>query len=120
VAGHLGLGIANLVNLFNPSVVVLDKRLALASVPILDQIVRIIGRQSFSISSDGVEVKFGALDSKAGVLGIGLGVLDRHYRIPSLSVPRFMIRPRTAPEGYQGISDDALVGDARDVPAHTS
>ena len=112
MARHLGLGIANLVNLFNPSVVVLDKRLDLAGEAFLEQIVRIIGRQSLSSSSDGMTVKFGRLDSKAGVLGIGLGILDRHYRIPSFIVPRFMTRPRRNPDGHQG--------DSSDIPAHTS
>jgi len=117
MARHLGLGIANLVNLFNPSVVVLDKRLELGGEGLLEQIVRIIGRQSLSSSSDGIAVKFGTLDSKAGVLGIGLCILDRHFRIPSLTVPKFLTRPRTTPKGYQGASDDAQPGESRDVPA---
>src|SRR5581483_6557091 len=46
ISGYLGLGLANLVNLFNPSMVVLDQRLALAGDGLLNQIVQIIRRQA--------------------------------------------------------------------------
>ena len=42
LANHLGLGVSNLVNLFNPAVVVLDKRLELAGDLLRDQVMQVI------------------------------------------------------------------------------
>lgn len=39
-ANYLGLGLANMVNLFNPSVLVLDQRLQLAGQGLLDQVIK--------------------------------------------------------------------------------
>jgi predicted NBD/HSP70 family sugar kinase len=46
MATYLGLGIANLVNLFNPSLIVLDGRLELAGDLVLEQIIRTVRRQA--------------------------------------------------------------------------
>ena len=91
LANHLGLGLSNLVNLFNPAVVVLDKRLELAGDLLRDQVMQVIRRQALSNSVDGLNLTYGKLDNQPGLLGIGLMVLDKHFEIPALQPPRFMI-----------------------------
>ena len=41
VEKYLGLGLANVVNLFNPSLLVLDRRLGMMDESVLDQILRL-------------------------------------------------------------------------------
>jgi len=94
---YLGLGLANLVNLFNPSMIVLDRRLEQAGQSLLDQIVRIVKRQALSHSTEDLEIRFAKLDQEAGVLGMGLMLLERHFEIPALRPPRFMIEPIAKP-----------------------
>lgn len=96
IGSYLGLGLANLVNLFNPSVVLLDHRLALAGDSVLHHIVQVMRRQALTYATDDVAVRFATLGSEAGVLGIGLLILNRHYEIPALKPPRFLIEPEVA------------------------
>lgn len=96
ISNSLGLGLANLVNLFNPSVVVLDHRLSLAGDGMLEHITRVVRRQALAYASDGLAVRFGRLGREAGLLGIGLLILDRHYEIPLLKPPKFMIEPEAS------------------------
>jgi glucokinase-like ROK family protein len=94
---YLGLGLANLVNLFNPSIIVLDRRLEQAGQALLDQIVRIVKRQALSHCTDDLEIKFAKLDHDAGVLGVALMLLERHFEIPALKPPAFMLEPMARP-----------------------
>lgn len=87
---YLGLGLANLVNLFNPTLLVLDQRLSLAGDGLLEQIVKVVRRQALHHSADGLEIRFGKLGSDASVLGAGAVVLERHFEIPALKPPWFM------------------------------
>ncbi|MFB3924353.1 MAG: ROK family protein [Terriglobia bacterium] len=89
----LGLGLANLVNLFNPSVLVLDRRLSVAGEGFLEQIVRIVRRQALPHSSKNLSIRFGKLGSEANVLGVGSILLHKHFEIPALKPPKFMIEP---------------------------
>ncbi len=91
IGNYLGVGIANLVNLLNPSVVVLDQRLESAGAALLEQIVRVVKRESLSFSTEDLVFKFAKLGAQAGVLGVGLMVLERHFEIPLLKLPKFMI-----------------------------
>jgi len=91
VAAYLGLGLANLVNLFNPSVVLLDHRLELAGPGLLDQIVQVVRRQALTYSTQNVAFRFARLQDEAGVLGVGLMVLEKHFEIPMLKPPRFLV-----------------------------
>ena len=88
---YLGLGLANLVNLFNPSVLVVDQRLSLAGGGLLQQIVKTIQRQALGHSAKNLVVRFGTLGPEASVLGAGRIVLENHFEIPVLKPPRFMI-----------------------------
>lgn len=89
----LALGIANLVNLFNPAIVVLDKRLETAGDVLLDHIMRVIKRQALSNSVERLSLRFAKLASEPGLLGIGILVLDKYFEIPALRPPQFMIEP---------------------------
>jgi len=97
VGKYLGLGLANLVNLFNPSIVVLDQRLNLAGDGLLDQVVKVVRRQALSHATDDLLIRFGKLGSCSAVLGMGLMLLERRFQIPSLKPPRFMIEPQAVP-----------------------
>jgi len=94
---YLGLGLANLVNLFNPSMIVLDRRLAQAGQALLDQIVRIVKRQALSHCTEDLDIRFAELDQDAGVLGVALMLLERHFEIPALKPPAFMTEPMVKP-----------------------
>jgi predicted NBD/HSP70 family sugar kinase len=93
LANHLGLGISNLVNLFNPSVVVLDKRLEMAGDYLRELIMQVVRRQALSNAVEGLTLAFGKVENEPGLLGMGLMVLDKHFEIPALRPPRFMIEP---------------------------
>lgn len=97
VGRYLGLGLANLVNLFNPSIVVLDQRLSLAGDGLLDQVVKVVRRQALSHATDDLVIRFGKLGNCSAVLGMALMLLERRFQIPSLKPPRFMIEPLTVP-----------------------
>ena len=93
MTNYLGLGLANLVNLFNPSMLVLDQRLSLAGQSFLDELTRVIRRQALVHSTERLQVRFGELGDEASVLGIGSILLEEHFEIPALKPPRFMIEP---------------------------
>jgi len=88
---YLGLGVANLVNLFNPSIVVLGGMLELAGDPLLEQVIRIVKRQALPHNTGDLQFRFGALGEMAGVLGAGLLFLERIFEVPALKPPRFLV-----------------------------
>jgi predicted NBD/HSP70 family sugar kinase len=90
-ANYLGVGLANLVNLFNPAVIVIDKRLSLAGPGLLDQLTRVIQRKALNHSAKGLIVRFGSLGNEASVLGAGRVAVENYFEIPALKLPRFMI-----------------------------
>ncbi len=96
-ANYLGLALANLVNLFNPSILILDQRLSLAGEGLLEQITKVIRRQALAHSTRNLIVQFGKLGDKASVLGAGSVLLEKHFEIPILKPPRFMIESVLAP-----------------------
>jgi predicted NBD/HSP70 family sugar kinase len=91
LASYLGLGLANLVNLFNPSAIVLDQRLGLAGENLLPQTLRVIKRQALTDATSDLTVDYGKLGPDAGILGISLIVLENYFEIPGLKLPKFMI-----------------------------
>jgi len=94
---YLGVALANLVNLFNPAVVVIDQRLSLAGPGLLDQLKRIIKRKALHHSDSGLTVRFGTLGSEASLLGAGRVAMENHFEIPALKLPRFMIETVKVP-----------------------
>jgi N-acetylglucosamine repressor len=95
VGTYLGLGLANLVNLFNPSVLVIDQRLNLAGEGMLDLLRRVVNRQALRHATQDLAIRFGELGNEAVVLGVGSIVLEKHFEIPALKLPRFMIESLT-------------------------
>lgn len=91
LARDIGVGIANVVNLFNPAVVVFDKRLEPGGKLLLDQISRTVRSQTLASFSADLALRFGKLGEEAGLLGIGLCVLEKCYEIPALRPPSFMV-----------------------------
>ena len=96
VGNYLGLGLANLVNLFNPSVLVIDQRLNLAGESLLDQIIKVVKRQALRQATQDLVIRFGKLGPEAIVLGVGAIALEKHFEIPVLKPPRFMVESMSA------------------------
>jgi glucokinase len=96
-AKYLGLGFANLVNLFNPLVLVLDQRLKLAGQGLLDQVIKVVKRQALTYSTEKLSIRFGNLGDEASVLGAGSIALEKHFEIPALKPPRFLIESICGP-----------------------
>ncbi len=94
---YLGVGLANLVNIFNPSLIVLDHRLSAAGDDLLNHITEVIRRKALTRFTKDLIVHFGRLGVEAGVLGIGSLVLDRLFEIPALKSPPFLMKPWGAP-----------------------
>ena len=87
VARYLGLGIASLVNLFNPGLVVLDARLRLAGPKLLEEIVATVRRQALRESTEQVLFRYGSVTEAAGVLGVARMVLEKHFEVPAFRMP---------------------------------
>jgi predicted NBD/HSP70 family sugar kinase len=99
---YLGLAIANLVNLFNPSVVVLGKRFELAGPALSDRVARIVKRQALPHATENLIFRVGKFGDEAAVLGAGLLVLEKLFEIPALKAPKFL----TTDPKSQGLSAD--------------
>lgn len=106
-ANYLGLGLANLVNLFNPSVLVLDQRLKLAGQSLLEQVIKVVKRQALSYSTKNVNIRFGSLGAEASVLGAASIALEKHFEIPALKPPRFLIESISGPP-HSGLRHETL------------
>lgn len=91
IGSLLGLGIANLVNLFNPSLVLLDGRLAVAGDVLLDEIKRTVRREALAHSTEHLDFRFATLGSEAALLGAGLIVLDSLFEVPAFKPPKFLL-----------------------------
>jgi predicted NBD/HSP70 family sugar kinase len=90
VGRYLGLGIANLVNLFNPGAVVLDWRLRAAGNGLLDEIASTVKLQALREFTSQLQIRYATQGSEAGILGMARLVLDQHMAIPALKLPRFL------------------------------
>lgn len=96
VERYLGLGLANVVNLLNPSLVILDRRLGAGDEGFLNRTARIVRRQALERSTCDLQFRYSQLGGEAGVLGVALLVLERHFEIPTLKLPVFMTEPSRA------------------------
>jgi N-acetylglucosamine repressor len=81
VSTYLGLGLANLANLFNPSLIVLDKRLCLAGDRFLEQIKRVVQRQALGHVTETLQFRYATLGDEAGLLGPALLVLEHIFEM---------------------------------------
>jgi len=57
----------------------------------------VVKRQALSYSTKDMEIAFGKLSSEASVLGAGSIALEKHFEIPTLKPPRFMIESLSRP-----------------------
>jgi N-acetylglucosamine repressor len=101
VGRSLGLGLANLVNLFNPSMVVLDSRLRLAGPGLLDQVTHMVKRQALTYTSEHAALRFGELGDESGVLGVALIILNSHFEIPSVRLPKLALTEGSTASAYR-------------------
>jgi glucokinase-like ROK family protein len=100
-AGELiGVVLAGLVNLINPSLILLGGSVARAGDLLLDPIRRAITARSFSVASAHLTVRAGALGDNATALGGVAMVTDAAFRIPmsmsSLGPSSFLLAAETA------------------------
>jgi predicted NBD/HSP70 family sugar kinase len=79
VAEEIGVAMANLVNLFNPAMLVFDHRLGATGEEFLNLVSRVVKSNALASSASGLSLRFARLGKDAGLLGVGLQVLDRHY-----------------------------------------
>lgn len=84
-AGELiGVALASLVNLFGPSVILLDGSVARAGDLVLDPIRRALTTRSLPAASDGVRIITGALGDNAIALGGVAAVIDAAFGPPDV------------------------------------
>jgi predicted NBD/HSP70 family sugar kinase len=98
VAEDIGIAVANLVNLFNPSLIVLDHRLRTAGDEFLSLIARIVKSKALASSSSDLSLRFADLGHESGLLGVGLQVLDAHFSQTLAAVAPAAEAPRKSPK----------------------
>ena len=79
IAEELGVAMANLVNLFNPSTIVFDQRLSATGEELLNLISRVVKSNALAGSASGLSLRFATLGREAGLLGVGLQILERQF-----------------------------------------
>ena len=87
IAAWLGLGLANLVNLFNPGLIVIDARLAPNGQAFLDQITAAIQRHALREAAAQVRLRYARLTVGAGVLGLADIIIGNYFSTPTESIP---------------------------------
>ncbi len=79
IAEEIGVAIANLVNLFNPSMIIFDQRLSATGDEFLNLISRVVKSNALAGSAAGLTLRFARLGRDAGLLGVGLQLLERSF-----------------------------------------
>lgn len=79
MAEDIGLALATLVNLFNPSVIVLDHRLRAAGDEFLALVARIVKSYALADSTETLQLRYAEMGCESGLVGIVLSVLDKHF-----------------------------------------
>ena len=83
VAEEIGVAMANLVNLFNPAILVFDQRLGAIGEDFLNLVSRVVKSNALASSAAGLTLRFARLGREAGLLGVGLEILERHFAASS-------------------------------------
>jgi len=83
VGGNLGFGIANLVNIFNPQMVVLGGELAYAGEILLPEIEKVVSANAMSIPAEDLIIAVSAFGPDGCVVGSASLVLDDILREPN-------------------------------------
>jgi predicted NBD/HSP70 family sugar kinase len=105
---YIGLGIANVVNLFNPAVVIFDKRLEPGGDALLDEIARVVKGQTLASFSSELSLRFGEIGEEVGLLGIGVSVLEKRFEIPALRQQTFSLSDSDDPEMDVSLPEEEL------------
>jgi glucokinase len=79
IAEEIGVAMANLVNLFNPSMIVFDQRLGVTGDEFLNLISRTVKSNALAGSAAGLALRFATLGREAGLLGVGLQILEKRF-----------------------------------------
>jgi predicted NBD/HSP70 family sugar kinase len=79
IAEEIGVAMANLVNLFNPAMIVFDQRLSATGDEFLNLISRVVKSNALAGSASGLALRFATLGREAGLLGVGLQILDKRF-----------------------------------------
>jgi predicted NBD/HSP70 family sugar kinase len=79
IAEEIGVAMANLVNLFNPSMIVFDQRLSVTGEEFLNLISRVVKSNALAGSASGLSLRFATLGREAGLLGVALQILERQF-----------------------------------------
>jgi len=87
----LGLGLASLVNLLNPQMIVLHRSLEVAGPALLDHIARVVRRQALRRSTELLDFRYSQFQEEGGVLGAALLILEKAFEIPALRPPQFLV-----------------------------
>jgi glucokinase-like ROK family protein len=80
-ARYLGIAIANLINLFNPSMVIIGGEVSELDDLFLDPVRETIQRRAFSIPQAAVEVVPSSLGSRAAAIGAATLVIDQFFAL---------------------------------------
>ncbi len=83
VSQLFGVGIINLINTFNPQLIVIGGALSPALKPFLPTIVNVINQQAFRALSDSVAIEISRLGDDACVMGAVAAVLDIVFTDPT-------------------------------------
>jgi predicted NBD/HSP70 family sugar kinase len=78
----MGFGLANLVNIFNPQLIILGGVLSQTIAPYLEIVKQSVWERALAPSVDGVEIKLSTLGTNACVMGTIAVVLDEILREP--------------------------------------
>lgn len=84
VGHHLGLGIANLVNVFNPEAVILGGSISRAGRWVLQPAERVFRARALQPSADSTRLMLGTLDQDSAVLGAASVALDALFAQPKV------------------------------------
>jgi predicted NBD/HSP70 family sugar kinase len=79
IAEEIGVAMANLVNLFNPAMIVFDQRLSGTGDEFLNLVSRVVKSNALAGSASGLSLRFAHLGREAGLLGVGLQILERQF-----------------------------------------
>lgn len=84
VGMYLGVGIANIINAFNPALVVIGSSIAGGGHFVLDPARRAVEQRALAHPRAGVQVVLSALGAEACAIGAGALVLQEQFRLPTL------------------------------------
>ncbi|MDF2630008.1 MAG: glucokinase [Symbiobacteriaceae bacterium] len=84
VGEYLGVGIANIINTFNPALVVIGSSIAEGGEFILNPARRAVAERALAHPRAGAQVALSALGAEACAIGAGALVLQEQFRLPTL------------------------------------